>query len=50
MRMKNRRVVVVAYNGLSMFEFGVVAEIFGLPRPEIGPLYSFSVCSVENSR
>ncbi len=47
MRARNQKVVAVAYDGLSMFEFGVVAEVLGLPRPEIGPLYEFSACSVE---
>lgn len=29
--MQNKRVVVVAYNGLCTFEFGVAVEAFGLP-------------------
>ena len=29
-------VVVLAYDGLCTFEFGVGVEIFGLPRPELG--------------
>lgn len=27
------QVVVLAYDGLCTFEFGVAVEIFGLPRP-----------------
>lgn len=43
---KNRRVVAVAYDGLCTFEFGVAAELFGLPRPEMGDdWYSFDVAS-----
>ncbi len=30
------QVVVLAYDGLCTFEFGVAVEIFGLPRPEMG--------------
>jgi len=30
------RVVTLAYDGLCTFEFGVVAEVFALPRPEMG--------------
>ncbi len=30
------RVCVLAYPGLCTFEFGICAEIFGLPRPELG--------------
>src|SRR5579871_5905737 len=30
-----RRVATLLYDGLSLFEFGIVAEIFGLPRPEL---------------
>ncbi len=30
------KVVVLAYDGLCTFEFGVAVEIFGLPRPEMG--------------
>jgi AraC family transcriptional regulator, transcriptional activator FtrA len=41
-----RRVVAVAYDGLCTFEFGIVVEVFGLPRPELSvPWYRFSVCS-----
>lgn len=42
------RVVVVAYDGLCTFEFGVAVEIFGLPRPELGEnWYRFAVASVD---
>lgn len=41
-------VVVLAYDGLCTFEFGVAVEIFGLPRPEMGPhWYRFSVAAVD---
>ena len=45
----NRRVVAVLYDGLCTFEFGIVVEFFGLPRPEL-PVdwYRFSVCSLES--
>src|SRR5262245_23191099 len=43
------RVVAVAYDGLSPFEFGIVVEAFGLPRPELKvPWYRFSVCALES--
>jgi AraC family transcriptional activator FtrA len=43
-----RKVVVVAYDGLGTFEFGVAVELFGLPRPELGPdWYRFAVAAVE---
>jgi AraC family transcriptional regulator, transcriptional activator FtrA len=42
------RVAVLAYEGLCTFEFGVVVEMFGLPRPELESWYSFSVCGLEN--
>jgi hypothetical protein len=43
-----RRVAAVAYQGLCTFEFGVVVEMFALPRPELQvPWYSFTVCSAE---
>ncbi len=46
----NRRVVAVAYDGLCTFEFGVAAELFGLPRPEMGDhWYSFDVVSPDPS-
>jgi AraC family transcriptional activator FtrA len=42
-------VVVLAYNGLCTFEFGIVVEIFGLPRPEFGSSwYRFQVCSFDS--
>jgi AraC family transcriptional regulator, transcriptional activator FtrA len=43
-----RSVVAVAYGGLSIFELGIVVEVFSLPRPELRvPWYRFKVCSVE---
>ena len=43
------RVVVLAYDGLCTFEFGVAVELFGLARPEMGELwYDFEVASVED--
>jgi len=33
----NPLVVALAYDGLSAFEFSCAAEVFGLPRPELGP-------------
>jgi AraC family transcriptional activator FtrA len=41
------RVVALAYDGLCTFEFGIVVEMFGLPRPELDRWYSFSVCGLE---
>ncbi len=44
----NRLVVALAYDGLCLFEFGVVVEVFGLPRPEMGAgWYRFAVAAVE---
>ena len=41
-------VVVLAYDGLCTFEFGVAVEIFGLPRPEMGETwYRFAVAGVD---
>ena len=40
------RVVVVVYDGLCTFEFGIVVEMFGLARPEFDQWYSFSVCGL----
>ena len=41
------RVTVLAHEGLAPFELGVAAEVFALPRPELGidPWYAFSVCA-----
>jgi AraC family transcriptional regulator, transcriptional activator FtrA len=42
----NSRVVALVYDGLCSFEFSSAAEIFGLPRPELGPdWYQFESCS-----
>ncbi|WP_159349579.1 transcriptional regulator FtrA [Roseomonas harenae] len=44
----NPLVVALAYDGLCTFEFGVAVEVFGLPRPEMGPgWYRFAVAAVE---
>lgn len=44
---ENLDVVVIAYDGLAMFEFSIPVEVFGLPRPELDPWYRFAVCAVE---
>src|SRR5918992_6058087 len=41
-------VVAVAYDQLCTFEFGCVAELFALSRPELGVAwYDFAVCAAE---
>lgn len=41
-------VVALAYDGLCTFEFAIVAEVFGLPRPEMGPgWYRYATAAVE---
>jgi len=43
-----RRVVVLVYDGLCTFEFGIVVELFGLRRRNLGvEWYDFEVCSAE---
>ncbi|WP_248961699.1 transcriptional regulator FtrA [Sphaerisporangium perillae] len=40
------KVSVLAYQGMSVFEIGIVTEVFGLPRPEFDlPWYQLSVCA-----
>lgn len=42
------KVVALVYDDLCTFEFGIVAEVFGLHRPELGrELYTFSSVSIE---
>src|SRR6266478_3477425 len=42
----HRRVATLLYDGLSIFEFGIVVEIFGLSRPELEvDWYKFETCS-----
>lgn len=44
----NPLVVVLAYDGLCTFEFGVAVEIFGLARPEMGEnWYRFAAAGVD---
>jgi len=41
-------VVAPLYDGLCTFEFGITAEVFGLPRPEMGQnWYRFASCAVD---
>ncbi|MDE2404537.1 MAG: transcriptional regulator FtrA [Sphingomonadales bacterium] len=41
-------VVALLYDGLCTFEFGIVAEVFGLDRPEMGPdWYRFASAAIE---
>lgn len=45
---RSPRVVVLAYDGLCTFEFGITVEIFALPRPEMGEdWYRFAVAGLE---
>jgi AraC family transcriptional regulator, transcriptional activator FtrA len=47
-RSKARSVAVLAYDGLGTFELGIVVEVFGLRRPEMGAnWYRFRACSIE---
>lgn len=40
--------VALLYDGLCTFEFGIVAEVFGLARPEMGSdWYRFASCAIE---
>lgn len=42
-------VVALLYDGLCTFEFGIVAEVFGLSRPEMGSgWYRFASCAVDD--
>jgi AraC family transcriptional activator FtrA len=42
------RIAALLYDGLCTFEFGIVAEIFGLSRPEMGSeWYRFTSCAVD---
>lgn len=41
-------VVALLYDGLCTFEFGIVAEVFGLSRPEMGSdWYRFASCALD---
>lgn len=40
------RVTVLAYEGMSAFETGIVTEVFGLARPEVPvPWYDLTICA-----
>ncbi len=44
----NRRIAALAYDGLCTFEFGIVIEMFALPRPELAVAwYDFRVCALD---
>ena len=44
--MNRATVSVLAYEGMSVFETGIVTEVFGLPRPEFDvPWYELTVCA-----
>ena len=47
LRRSNHVVAALAYEGLSTFEFGIVVELFGLPRNEFPAWYEFVVCSAD---
>ncbi|CAN5115883.1 transcriptional regulator FtrA [soil metagenome] len=42
-------VVVLAYDNLALFEFGIATELFGLPREELGVRwYDFKIANIED--
>lgn len=45
--MPPHRVAALAFDGMAPFELGVVVEVFGLPRPELGDIdwYALDVCA-----
>ena len=45
---RRHRVAAVVYDELCVFEFGILVELFGLPRPEL-PVewYRFGLCSLD---
>jgi len=46
--LRKHRVAAVAYDRLCTFEFGIVVEVFALPRPELNvDWYRFDVCSID---
>ncbi|WP_381560749.1 helix-turn-helix domain-containing protein [Streptomyces eurythermus] len=49
---KRHVVAVLAFDGMAPFELGVVVEVFGLSRPELGdlPWYELRVCAEEPDR
>ena len=50
-RRDKRNIAVLAYDGLGVFEFGIVSEVFGLTRPEMGKdWYRFKACSLTTGR
>ncbi|GAA4598526.1 AraC family transcriptional activator FtrA [Actinoplanes octamycinicus] len=45
-RGRGPRVTVLAFDGMSVFELGIVSEVFGLPRPEFDrPWYDLTICA-----
>lgn len=40
-------VCVLAYNNMHLFEMGIAAEIFGLPRPEFDQWYDFKIIAAQ---
>src|SRR5262245_5540646 len=46
-RSSGRRVSVLAFDGMSAFELGIVTEVFGLPRPELDvDWYDLTICAL----
>src|SRR5438034_258185 len=45
----NRKVCVIAFDGMPLFEFSIAVELFGLERPEMGPdWYQFQVVGFDD--
>jgi AraC family transcriptional activator FtrA len=43
---RGHQVSVLAFDGMSVFELGIVSEVFGLPRPEFDrPWYDLTICA-----
>lgn len=41
------KVALLAYDGLCIFEFGIMVELLGMPRPEFDPWYRLHVAGLE---
>ncbi len=48
MRRDPLEIAAIAYDGLCIFELGIVVELFGLPRPELERWYRFRVARVHD--
>jgi AraC family transcriptional regulator, transcriptional activator FtrA len=45
--LRPHRIIALAYDRLSTFEFSIAIEVFGMPQPDVKHWYKFDICALD---